>query len=850
MEDHTRRIDQLIPLAKLQSTLQRFSTSVALGCIIIDPKGEVILEEDWPCFCNNPATRQIPACQGCTELKHLFAGRLPTDTKSCVFTCKSGFHGVGAPIIIEGLHVASIFAGLFSLSPPEQEIQPTTVAAKRFAEPAEHTTAAHLPVFSTQRLQQTISQLELTAELLTSMAYTVLVEQHANQQVRRSEERFQTLFESASDAILIMDDIDRRVTIVDCNTKALEMFGCTRQEMLGRSPRDFSPSLQANGQTYEEQETLSIAKALQGEPQHFEWLHSRFDGTVFHADVSMNATELSGGQSILAIVRDVSQRKMTETALRKSEFRFRSFFNTNPDGILLIDCQGILLDLNQAFLQESGYSPEDCIHRHFKEFIPTDDQVRVEGAILAIKSGLSHSEPLHFSYIAKDGTIVPVAAKGWLVVDEKSRPLYMGVFIRNLTKELALATEKASLEKQVIQAQKSEAIGTLAGGIAHDFNNILGGIIGYTELALYRNPSAVDDKVREYLEHVLEGGNRAKDLVQQILRFSRHSNVAMAPINLAPVIRESIQLLRSTLPATVTIRLQLDVGCDRVLGDPTQMHQIVMNLATNACHAMRETGGLLTISLENITLTRRRQFMSMTIPPGQYLRLRVTDTGSGIKPAVLERIFEPYFTTKNVNEGSGLGMAVVRGIVKNHQGLIEIETNLGKGTCVDVFLPLTRRSAAENTAANQPLPLGRGERVLIVDDEAFFLEVIEECLKLLGYQVTATQSSPTALQTFQENPHGYDLLITDQTMPEMTGVQLTQEIRRINNTIPIILCTGYSETVTEQSAGYYGITGFLMKPVNVSDLAKTINEIFSQKKQDEAQEAVTHMPNVSRREKD
>ena len=650
------------------------------------------------------------------------------------------------------------------------------------------------------------------------------------QKLKDSEDRYRTLFESASDAILITKDnsITGR-TIVDCNMQALEMFGCARHEMLGRSTRDFSPALQADGRTSLEKKATHFAEALKGVPQHFEWLHCRFDGIPFHTDVSLSAIELSGEQHIQAIVRDISKRKAIETALRESEFRFRSFFNTNPEGILLIDFQGMLLDLNKAFLQESGYSLNECTHKHFKEFVPPEDQARIVETILAIKSGLSQHGPLHFSYIAKDGAIVPVAAKGWLVVDENSAPLYMGIFIRNLTKELALAEEKTALERQVFQAQKSEAIGTLAGGIAHDFNNILGGIIGYTELALYRDPAAVDPRIREYLDRVLEGGNRAKNLVQQILRFSKNSNIVMVPINLVPVIKESINLLRSTLPTTITIQHLMEVTSDRILGDPTQIHQVLMNLATNAYHAMRDTGGLITISLKNVTLTQARQFMTMTIPPGEYLQLRVTDTGSGIPPAVLERIFEPYFTTKSVNEGTGLGMAVVRGIVRSHKGLIEITTTLGKGTCFDVYLPFTQGTTAEINCKESHLALGRGERVLIVDDEIFFLEVVENCLKLLGYQVTASQSSLTTLKTFRDNHQGYDLLITDQTMPEMTGVQLTQEIRKISKTLPVILCTGYSETVTEQSAHYYGVTEFLMKPVNIHDLAQTIAAVLSKR---------------------
>jgi len=641
--------------------------------------------------------------------------------------------------------------------------------------------------------------------------------------LKESEQRYRTLFETASDAILILKD----GLVVDCNNQSLEMFRCSRQELIGRSPEEISPEVQPDGFTFGEKGAPSIVRALQGTQQKFEWLHARFDGSLFPAAVSLSAIDLGGETYLQVIVRDITDWKNTEKALRESEFRFRSFFNTSPEGILLIDFQGTILDVNRAFLQESGYTLAETAGRHFKEFIPPMDQAMVVDAVVQLKSGLSRNTPLRFSYIAKDGTVVPVAVKGWLVVDEKSTPVYLGVFIRNLTMELALAEEKSVLEKQVIHAQKSEAIGTLAGGIAHDFNNILGGIIGFAELALYRDPASVDPKIREYLERVLESGNRAKDLVQQILRFSRSSNTVMEPIHLGPLIKDAIRLLRSTLPTTISIEPRLTSVSDWILGDATQMHQVVMNLATNAYHAMRETGGLLTIVLDTVSLNESRHSMSMTIPSGDYVRLQVFDTGSGMTPAVVERIFEPYFTTKKVNEGSGLGMAVVMGIIKSHHGLIEIETTPGKGTRVAVYLPLTHTDAADHGAVPADLPLGRGQRVLIVDDEAFFLEVIAESLKLLGYRVTASQSSHAILKMFKDHPEDYDLLITDQTMPEMTGVQLAQEIRRSNKTLPIILCTGYSEMVSEYSAAYYGITSFLMKPVNIHDLARAVDAVLA-----------------------
>ncbi len=642
----------------------------------------------------------------------------------------------------------------------------------------------------------------------------------AEEALKVSEERYRTLFETSSNAILIVkNDI-----IVDCNQQTLDMFRCSRQKIIGQSSAKLLVCRQPDDQPDNIKNILP--EITQGKPFQYEWLQCRYDGTNFYAEVNVSEVDLAGEKYSQVIIRDITIRKNWEKSLRESEFRFRSFFNTNPEGIVLLDFQGFILDANKAFLQGSGFSLTEVTRRHFTEFVHQAHHFALQQALSALKSGIARSEPLEVSYLTKNGVEKPVAVTGWVVQDEKSASLYLGVFIRDLTTEKALTEEKTSLEKQVMQAQKNEAIGTLAGGIAHDFNNILGGIMGFAQLALYSDPSTLGNKERKYIERVLEASERAKALVQQILRFSRHSSVDMQSINLIPVIEEAIHLLRSTLPMSIEIRQQLKVADDRIVGNSTQIHQIVTNLGTNAYHAMRETGGVLSLSLGKVTLMEPKEFMGMKIPPGEYLKLQVKDTGSGMPPSVLQRIFEPYFTTKKVNEGTGLGMAVTLGIIKSHKGLIEIETASGQGSCFDIFMPLTQADSVKNFHDETTLPLGRGERVLIVDDEAFFLEVVQESLQLLGYQVTASQSSLKTLEIFKAAPSGYDLLITDQSMPEMTGAQLAQEVRKINACIPIILCTGYSETVTEQSANYYGINTFLMKPVNVHDLAHTVHDVL------------------------
>lgn len=642
----------------------------------------------------------------------------------------------------------------------------------------------------------------------------------AERALRDSEERYRLLFESASDAIFIMDG-DR---FVDCNAATLRMYDCSREDLLGQHPSRLSTPVQPDGRESGEKAGELVAAAARGEPQFFEWRACRFDGTPFEAEVSLSPLDANGGLRILAVVRDVTEREKAAKLLRESESRFRSFYDSNPEGVVLMDLQGRVLGANKAFRAMSGFSVEEMNDRLFSEFVPEEFRGGAEGAIRSLRAGLMEHEFLQMAFIRRDGSTAPVSIRGWLITDEQSHPVSLGAFLRDLTRERCLAEEKAALETQIRETQKMEAIGTLAGGIAHDFNNILSGIIGFTELALMDEVSEPDGKRRGYLKRVLEAGKRAKDLVQQILQFSRRSETPMEAISIRPIIKESIRLLRSTLPTTIEIQQSIGADEDRIVGDPTQIHQVIMNLCTNAYHAMKSSGGVLTIGLEKVTLLRSMEFLSLKAVPGDYIRLSISDTGHGIDPQIFERVFEPYFTTKKLSEGTGLGLSVTMGIVKNHGGLIEVESTAGMGSRFSIYFPLTRENQTESAVLERSLPPGHGERVLIVDDEPFFLEVVKMYLETLGYLVVASHSSLRTLEIFKNNPEAFDLVITDQTMPEMTGVQLAAEIRKHHPTKPIILCTGYSETVTEQSAEHFGITRFLMKPVICRDLAWAVHD--------------------------
>lgn len=372
------------------------------------------------------------------------------------------------------------------------------------------------------------------------------------------------------------------------------------------------------------------------------------------------------------------------------------------------------------------------------------------------------------------------------------------------------------------QAQKLEAIGTLSGGIAHDFNNILGSMIGYMELTKLENRP---EKTKYYIEKALNVSNRAKDIINQILIFSRHQEQERKPILLAPLIKEAVKLIRSTLPSTIQINQQITGRPTRILADPTQMHQILMNFCTNSFYAMRETGGILDIQLSHEEIQSGDRPHPLYLAPGRYAKLTVRDTGHGIDPAIIDRIFDPFFTTKGPGEGTGLGLSVVYGIVRDHDGKIDVSSELGKGTTISVFLPLIETTEPDQDHSPENIPRGN-ERILLVDDEPDVIEVVKNMLTSLGYTVTERRSSKEALELFRALPHSFDLVITDMTMPIIRGDVLAKELLKINPDIPIILCSGYNELISEDKARDIGIRQFIMKPLYMIDLARVIRKVL------------------------
>jgi PAS domain S-box-containing protein len=430
------------------------------------------------------------------------------------------------------------------------------------------------------------------------------------------------------------------------------------------------------------------------------------------------------------------------------------------------------------------------------------------------------------------GTVADITQRKRMEEELRKSRNELEIKVRERTADLARANEelrkemarREKAEQQLLQSQKMESIGTLAGGIAHDFNNILGPIVINSELGLLDldgNP-----ELRNNLGMILQSGLRGKDLVKQLLLFSRKTEKKQEIVTLTPLVKETFNLLRASIPATIGMKLQLETESDGVYGDPSQIQQVVMNLCTNAACAMRGTTGSIDICLQGIAFNTD-DLPEPDMQPGAYVILSVKDTGCGMDDEIKKRIFEPFFTTKPVGEGTGLGLSVAYGIVKNHRGNITVYSEPGKGSIFKVYLPKVDTGASVKTEALKPIPRG-SERVLLVDDEEFIVNSVRNMLQHLGYQVTASMDSREALKLFLEDPSRFDLVMTDQTMPFLTGENLGKEMMRIRPDIPVILCTGYADFISSERAKETGFRGFIMKPFTVREGAELMRRVLDE----------------------
>lgn len=411
-------------------------------------------------------------------------------------------------------------------------------------------------------------------------------------------------------------------------------------------------------------------------------------------------------------------------------------------------------------------------------------------------------------------------------LDKDGRIVGLIHIVQDISLRKKAEEEKRKLEDQLKQMQKIEAVGTLAGGIAHDFNNILSSLIGYTDLALQDTPE--DTIAHSNLQQVLIAGSRAKELIKQILTFSRGTDQGQKPIEVVPIVKEVLKMLRSSIPITIEIRQNIEAASSMVMANPTQIHQVLVNLCTNAAHAMRESGGILEVSLTDVDINSDSMTDYGLLKQGKYLKLTVKDNGCGMSKEVADRIFEPFFTTKDVDKGTGMGLSVVHGIVESHKGRITVESTEQQGSIFTVFLPKIEAVNIQENGSTE-IAVGHGERILIVDDEKQIVDMMTQTLERLKYTVIAKTNSIDALETFSASPDRFDLVITDYAMPGMNGKQLTKKLMSIRPDIPIILCTGFSEDIDAAKAESMGLKGFLMKPVVREEIAEIIRNILDKK---------------------
>jgi PAS domain S-box-containing protein len=522
----------------------------------------------------------------------------------------------------------------------------------------------------------------------------------------------------------------------------------------------------------------------------------------------------------LAFCNDITEQKQAKEALLASETLFRNVFEHHAAIKLLIDPDsGEIIDANEAASAYYGW-PRDQLRRMRMADINTLSPEALQDEMEQAK--LAQRNHFEFRHRLANGSVRDVEVYSSRIHANNRTVLHS--IIHDITERKRAEAENKHLQAQLVQAQKLEAIGTLAGGIDHDFNNILGAVIGYADMA--RDSVAEGSVVARDLNQILKAGHRAKDLVKQILAFSRQADTEPTVFYPALITKEAVKLLRPSLPATIAIKTHIEPKAGPVRIDPTLFHQVVMNLCTNAFHAMEATGGTLDISLTTIRIDEGRQEHGLRIQPGEYLRLAITDTGNGIAPEIQERIFDPFFTTKETGKGTGMGLAIVHGIITGSGGFITLVSTPDKGSVFYIHLPVVAETSAIVNETAETVPAG-SEHILFIDDEDLLVEMTSEILERLGYRVTVRTSSLEALTTFQNQPDRFDLVITDQTMPGMTGTDLARRMLQIRPDLPIILCTGYSTLIFEEQAKAIGIRAFLLKPLARKDLAHLIRKVLT-----------------------
>lgn len=621
--------------------------------------------------------------------------------------------------------------------------------------------------------------------------------------MNKENDIYRTLLENAGLAVIIFE-VEKDASgnaaafkILDVNKHLEANSVIASEDMIGKYFHEVFPD-------YYEELRNKFYKAAADTNLH----HQKFE--VIHKNHHLSVLPcLLPDNRFACVFEDISARKELEAEIVQAG----TLIEESSEAIVVTDINGIIQFVNPAFEKITGYS-----------------RIEVKGKSIKILESGEHSNEF------QQGLWETISSgKKWKgeVIDRKKDGSFfeMQITISPITDKDGNITGYVScerdmsreheLEKQLNQAHKMQAMGTLAGGIAHDFNNILMGILGYTEIGMEETEK--DSPAHESFQQIFGAGIRAKDLVKQILTFARSSKKKKAPVQVSIMVREILKFIESTIPSSIELRKNISShSC--TIGDPTAIHQILMNLCSNAAYSMRESGGNLEIILDDFNLTMGDAHKFSEIKPGPYIKMTVSDTGNGIPPEIIDKIFDPFFTTKPVGEATGMGLSVVKSSVKDLGGEIKVSSELGKGTTFSVFIPRIELHPEDSHTVKSSLPGGAGERVLFVDDEILLAELMEKMLSKLKYKVDVFNKPEEALEAFKQNPSAYSLVITDQTMPGMPGSSLAKEILALKPGIPVFLCTGYSNALNREEIIALGIKDILVKPVSMKELAETLSK--------------------------
>jgi PAS domain S-box-containing protein len=654
---------------------------------------------------------------------------------------------------------------------------------------------------------QLIAELKEMRQLVSEFEKSETLLKQADETLKEEAIRRRILVEQSRDGIVVLDQNGK---VYEANQRYADMLGYSMQEVLQLYVWDWDTQ-------WTREQLMEMIRTVDEAGDFFVTSHRRKDGTLLDVEISTNGTMCGGQKLVFCVCRDITGRKRAAEALRESEKRYRTLFEASPDGILIVDTETMKFRYASPSLCEMlGYGEDELKKMGVEDIHPRDKLENITADFEACARGektFTENNPC----LKKDGTIIYMDISGTTTVIDGKKCII--AFFRDIT-------ARRHLEEQLRDASKMEALGTLVGGIAHEFNNVLAIIMGNVELSLIDVPGW--SPIHYNLEEIRTACLRAKDVVRQLLSYVRKIEYKKKPLRLIPVIKDSIKFLRAAIPTNIDIHQTIQAEADIVLADPTQINQVMINLCTNAYHAMEETGGNLEIAVHNVVLEEDVVTIDPALVPGNYVKVTVSDTGKGISPQIIDRIFDPFFTTKEVGKGSGMGLSVVHGIIKSYGGAISVESEPGKGTTANLFFPVVEGEAVlESKPVGEESPTGN-ERILFIDDENSMVDMAQGILERLGYQVETKMSPVEALELFRSKPDQFDLVITDMAMPKMTGDILAKEILTIRPDIPVILCTGFTEKISEENAYEVGIKAFLSKPLVMREFAVKVRNVLDE----------------------